>query len=243
VTSESDGAIPGWYGKLPFLGDFASRRLPPEFIRTWDVWLQEVLHATRTSLGEEWLDRYLTMPIWRFVLLPELVEPSGWAGVLMPSVDRVGRQFPLTLAVALPSDEAVAYAVFDGADWFANLEEAALGVLDPAHSPDDLDMALAGRAFTPPRARMLDAAGDGMRRLPSMEAFDVLARAESLRAWALQFGWKGLWWTRGRVDGDPLMLTCPGLPSAHEFGWLLDSRWSQRPSAGSVSAVAEADPS
>ncbi len=107
MTAESSQAIPGWYGKLPHLGDFASRRLPGEFIRTWDVWLQEVLQATRASLGEAWLDCYLTMPIWRFVLLPGLVGPSGWAGVLMPSVDRVGRQFPLTLAVALPSAKPI----------------------------------------------------------------------------------------------------------------------------------------
>ena len=32
------------------------------------------------------------MPIWRFVLLPGLIGSNGWAGVLMPSVDRVGRR-------------------------------------------------------------------------------------------------------------------------------------------------------
>src|SRR5262249_27578155 len=138
VTAESGGAIPGWYGKLPYLGDFASRRLPGEFIRTWDTWLQEVLQATRASLAEEWLDRYLTMPIWRFVLLPGLVEPNAWGGVLMPSVDRVGRQFPLTLAVALPSDGAVAHAVFDSAAWFAHLEHPAPPLLHPPPTPQTL---------------------------------------------------------------------------------------------------------
>ncbi len=231
MTTESSGAIPGWYGKLPSLGDFASRRLPEEFIRTWDTWLQEVLQATRASLREDWLDCYLTMPIWRFVLLPGLVEVSGWAGVLMPSVDRVGRQFPLTLAVALPSDAAAARAVFEGADWFGHLEDAALGVLDPTRSPDDLDRALADHGFAPPEIAEPDGSHGGMRRLPSEEAFELLAKAEALCAWSGQSGWKGLWWTRGRVDGDPLMLTCAGLPTAEEFGWLLQSRWS--PAAGS----------
>jgi type VI secretion system protein ImpM len=226
VTDESSGGVPGWYGKVPYLGDFASRRLPGEFISTWDRWLQEVLQATRASLGDEWLDCYLTMPIWRFVLRPGLVEARGWAGVLMPSVDRVGRQFPLTLAVPLASDAAAAHAVFEGADWFADLEDAALGVLDPTCSPDELELALANRAFTPPQAAEPDGTGAGMRRLPSTEAFELLAKAEALRAWAGQSGWKALWWTRGRVDGDPLMLACSGLPTGEEFGWLLRSRVS-----------------
>jgi type VI secretion system protein ImpM len=111
-------AVPGWYGKLPNLGDFASRRLPDEFIRPWDAWLQEVMLTTRSGLGEAWLDCYLTMPIWRFVLMPGLLGPSGWAGVLMPSVDRVGRQFPLTAAAPLLSYAQAAQAEFTGAGWW-----------------------------------------------------------------------------------------------------------------------------
>ena len=233
MTDESSAASPGWYGKIPYLGDFASRRLPAEFISMWDSWLQEVLHATRANLGERWLDCYLTMPIWRFVLLPGLVEPSGWAGVLMPSVDRVGRQFPLTLAVPLTSDTAVAHAVFDGADWFAGLEDAALAVLDPTRSPDELELALAARTFSSPPASNLEDAGGGVRRLPSTEAFEELVKAAALRAWAGQSGWRALWWTRGRVDGDPLMLTSAGLPTSEEFGWLLVSRVAAEPGPAS----------
>jgi type VI secretion system protein ImpM len=217
-------AMAGWYGKLPGLGDFASRRLPDEFIHAWDAWLQDVLRATRGALGEGWLDCYLTMPIWRFVLLPGLVGPTGWAGVLMPSVDRVGRQFPLTLALSLPSYVAAAHAVFSGGQWLAGLEEAALSALDPTRGPDDLDRALADHGFTPPTIEELDGSGPALRRLSSAGAFEVLAEAEALRAWSRQGGWSGLWWTQGRVDGDPLMLTCAKLPVSEEFAWLLESR-------------------
>src|SRR5206468_3770015 len=126
----AQAVIPGWYGKVPNLGDFASRRLPPAFISAWDGWLQEVLHGSRTALGEAWLDTYLTMPIWRFVLLPGTVGDSGWAGIVMPSVDRVGRAFPLTIAVQLTSCADAACAIFHAGDWFARLEDAALSVLD-----------------------------------------------------------------------------------------------------------------
>jgi type VI secretion system protein ImpM len=226
VTVDSIQVIPGWYGKLPSLGDFASRRLGGDFISAWDAWLQEVIQATRSSSCEDWLDYYLTMPIWRFVLLPGLIGSNGWAGVFMPSVDRVGRQFPLTLVAAISSYTAVAHAVFHGAEWFEGLEATALSVLDRTRGPEELDQSLVDRGFTAPQAADLTAPdGRTLRSLSSAgEGFALVAQTEALRAWARDSGWSGLWWTRGRVDGDPLMLTCAALPTAEEFGWLLQSR-------------------
>jgi type VI secretion system protein ImpM len=71
VTADPHHPIPGWYGKRPSLGDFVTRRLPVEFVTTWDAWLQDVLQATGTALGEGWLDCHLTMPIWRFGSSPD----------------------------------------------------------------------------------------------------------------------------------------------------------------------------
>jgi len=224
VTEELGVAIPGWYGKIPSLGDFATRRLPVEFVKPWDAWLQDVLPAARAVLGEGWLDTYLTMPIWRFALLPGLAGPSGWAGVLMPSVDRVGRHFPLTVAVALPTYAAAAHVVFEGTDWFAGLEDAALDVLDPTRGADDLDSALAQSPLTVGAVPDSDGSVGLLRALSSVEAFGPLAEGEALRAWSESTGWKGLWWTRGRVDGESLMLGCVGLPTAEEFAWLLEGR-------------------
>ena len=223
---DDPNAIPGWYGKVPGLGDFASRRLPAEFIRPWDMWLQEVLQATRGSLGDEWLECYLTMPIWRFALLPGLVGESGWAGVLMPSVDRVGRQFPLTLAAAASSNVALAHAVFESGSWFAGLEDVALGMLDPARTPDDLDRALAACTVTFPEPPEPDGMRGSMRRLPSAEAFESVAKGEALQAWARALAFRTLWWTRGRIDADPLMVVSAELPTAEEFEGLLRSRVS-----------------
>ena len=224
MTQQLGAAIPGWYGKLPSLGDFASRRLPVEFVKAWDACLQEVIAASRDALGERWFDVYLTMPIWRFVFLPGLVTQSGWAGVLMPSVDRVGRQFPLTIAMELPSLATAAFATFEGADWFAGLEEAALAVLDPTRGVDDLDGALVQSVFPAGPAAEHDGAIRSLQALPSVEAFGPLAAGDALRAWSDSTGWRALWWTRGRVDGDSLMLGCASLPNAEEFAWLLESR-------------------
>ena len=85
LTPDSSGvASPpaGWYGKLPVLGDFAQRRLPPEFVEPWDAWLAAGL-ADWQSRDEGWLDQYLAGSTWRFILSPGVIGPSTWAGVLI----------------------------------------------------------------------------------------------------------------------------------------------------------------
>jgi type VI secretion system protein ImpM len=140
LLTEESGA-PGFFGKLPWLGDFVSRRLPHSFIEPWDGWLQAGMAATREALGEAWLARFLTAPIWRF-LLPAGCAGPAMAGVLMPSVDRVGRYFPLTLAVPLPADPP-AEAPLTAATWFDGLEAVALAALDEDVSPEDWEESVA----------------------------------------------------------------------------------------------------
>jgi len=84
----------GLYGKLPAYGDFIFRNLNSSFITPWDEWLQHFISGTQEQIGEGWLDIYLTSPIWRFVLSPGVIDNKMWAGLMMPSVDRVGRYFP-----------------------------------------------------------------------------------------------------------------------------------------------------
>ena len=88
----------GFYGKVPTRGDFVSRRLPWTFVDPWDRWLQGGLACSRDQLGDAWLEVYLTSPVWRFALTPGVCGDAGWIGIVLPSVDRVGRYFPLTVA-------------------------------------------------------------------------------------------------------------------------------------------------
>jgi len=97
----------GFYGKLPCNGDFLQRRVPQEFIDVWDPWLQECIHASREALREDWLNAYLTSPVWRFVLAEGVCGSGAYAGVMLPSVDRVGRYFPLTIVAQLNVDDGV----------------------------------------------------------------------------------------------------------------------------------------
>lgn len=135
-------AAAGWYGKVPFLGDFASRRLPEAFIKPWDNWLQLSLAASRAGTGEGWLDLYLTFPVWRFVMPAGLVGDSCWIGIFLPSVDRVGRCFPLTICEPVACT-ALEQAGLIGIDThLAALEETGIEALD-ATSVDFLEERLA----------------------------------------------------------------------------------------------------
>src|SRR5689334_2400335 len=110
----------GFYGKLPSHGDFLRRRVSDDFVEHWDRWLQDVLVASKNVLGNDWLDIYLTSPVWRFACAAPACGPTSVIGVMAPSVDRVGRYFPLTIVAELP-DESASSAV--GADAFFDAAE------------------------------------------------------------------------------------------------------------------------
>src|SRR5260370_2664306 len=98
----------GFCGKLPARGDFVTAGLPRRFAEAWHDWLQPVLAASRRALGEDWLAAWLEAPIWRFALSPGTCGPDSVLGLWMPSVDRVGRHFPLTFAAVASHSDPVA---------------------------------------------------------------------------------------------------------------------------------------
>ncbi|MEO0912830.1 MAG: type VI secretion system-associated protein TagF, partial [Pseudomonadota bacterium] len=120
----------GAFGKIPALGDFFRIGLPPAFTEPWDAWVQAGLLAAREAFGADWDGHYNSAPIWRFSLAANLAGAKPVQGVIMCSVDRVGRQFPLTLAAQCAEDVTPAEAHFAGADIFAALEAIALDALE-----------------------------------------------------------------------------------------------------------------
>jgi len=142
---------PGWHGKLPSLGDFASRRLDASFIEPWDSWLAAGLLALREAQPEGWLDGYLGSPSWRFLLMPGAMPGAAgaqaWAGVLMPSVDRVGRYFPLTLVQPLHGGPGSTQEMAGLWQWLARLDELARDALFEDWTADRLEEELARMAL------------------------------------------------------------------------------------------------
>lgn len=123
----------GFYGKVPTKGDFVSRRLPQDFINVWSDWHQAGIQASQEQLGEMWSTIALTSPIWRFCISPGPLGANAWAGVMMPSMDKVGRYYPLTLAHII-QPELQQCLVLSSTQWFEQLENLALSAL-----ADDFD--------------------------------------------------------------------------------------------------------
>lgn len=133
--------IAGFYGKLPSHGDFVSRRLPRTFIEAWDQWLQGCIASSNEQLGNDWLDTFLFSPLWRFGLSSGICGDDAWAGVLMPSVDKVGRYFPLTVASKVNANQLKQLFLPD-CGWFEAISQLALSSLEYEFDLQEFDKQL-----------------------------------------------------------------------------------------------------
>lgn len=224
------GELTGWYGKLPSLGDFASRRLSPAFIEAWDDWLATGLGAWREREPASWLAHYLAGPSWRFVLMPGVLPEAGaWAGVLMPSVDKVGRYFPLTLAQPLGPLAAAAVQLQALLDWLQSLDDLALDSLQDDWSVEQLEAGLQGLgpwlqapASSPAQSSMLSPVHLAQPACELRPRAGVAALlADAAREQLLQSLQGKALWLRSDAQGQPVLRITSGLPRATEFSALL----------------------
>lgn len=224
----------GFFGKLVSHGDFVSRRLPESFLQVWDNWLQHGLHASRETLGATWLETYLTSPIWRFALNTGVAGESAWAGVLMPSVDRVGRHFPLTIAASANGQIAMLEWLANEKPWFDQLETLALSSLEADFRLDDFDLALQNIPSLPVRTAIninhLNHSSEqtgwcfSIANLDGLSANLVPVVQDIAQA---SLGAHSMWWTDGSPHISPSVLVCRGLPSALQFNAMLNGCWSE----------------
>jgi type VI secretion system protein ImpM len=199
----------GVFGKLPARRDYVQHGLPPRLMQLIDPWLQSALAESRRALGDAWLDNWLLAPIWRFWLGPGLAG-APVLGALMPSVDGVGRYFPLCVLgtfAAAPPPELDAQE-----EWFAAVETLLLGVLAEGASYEAL---LAGLDALPaPRGARATALGDG----------GVQGAFTALRAAALGdfYEHATCWWVPAPEGGGrPRALLRRGLPPPAEFASMI----------------------
>lgn len=229
----------GFYGKLPSHGDFLRRRVGEPFTAAWDPWLQECLAASRATLGERWVELYLTSPVWRFACAPGVAGDAPLLGALAPSVDRVGRFFPLTIVAELPRDVSIVSAALDAQSFFEHATALLVDTFDAELVDFDAfdrrvaDLVAPLAAVRVPTEVMLesDAAallGDGMTgtwQIPiggSDRLAEPLLQLAALRL-AASFGPMSLWWTEGSAHVDPTCLVARGLPSPDGYAAMLDA--------------------
>lgn len=233
VTLERDTPGPGFFGKLPDRGDFIARWLPRRFIDAWDAWLQGCIAISQSQMGSAWEDSYMTSPIWRFALPARLVTGAedgfgAVGGVLMPSVDRVGRCYPLTLAAMTTGGCVAALPPLN--DWYDRMERAALSALDDGTTLERFERTVLeitmppsdvlGSSAGPEVAGAYDGAGAVALRFGCSDGRpDYPGLLDHLLAERL--GSYSLWWTAGSDRIEPTTLVFDGLPEAARFTELL----------------------
>ena len=231
----------GFYGKLPCRGDFLQRRAPQDFVDVWDAWLQESLHETRKRLGEAWLDTYLTGPVWRFALSAGVCGENAYIGILVPSVDRVGRYFPLTVVARLESHECLLAVACASGGWFEAAESLVLDALEAeALDFDTFDEQIAllrerldteGAAESLRLLRLLESSpfpADFNRwqiPLPAVLSLQNAVNALAHRELSRLLTPLATWWTEGSNTVAASWLCTRGLPDVSGSVALLTGDW------------------
>jgi len=222
----------GLFGKLPAHGDFIMRNLPSAFIHAWDEWMQHYIAGTKEQMGEEWLDIYLTSPIWRFVFSSGVIDENVWAGIMLPSVDRVGRYYPFSIAAQLPNVinpfEFIAMQTL----WFESIENLALLGLNGDIQIDGLVKELDNielnytslynnqkATFEQPA---LQVNMDFEEQLPvSVYCYMLDPMCQKM------FSSYGVWTTSGSERINPCMFISQGLPALKNAPAMMNGNWQE----------------
>jgi type VI secretion system protein ImpM len=239
----------GFFGKLPVLGDFLIRRLGSDFLTPWDLWLQQGMTAARTQLGASWTQYYQSAAPWRFALEAGACGPQAVIGVWMAGSDRVGRQFPMTIACALPSERGALETATAADAWFAAAEALATDGVGGQLAAEQFDAevgALAGvlestaLAFAP--AADLDACAQYLRahgafRLPLTPGGFGAALNGMCAAQLARFAPPlAAFWCES-TTAEPTLYASRGLPAP-----LLWAEWLRLPRVATSTLLAAAPP-
>lgn len=141
-----------WYGKLPSAADFVGRRMPHALETEWDTWIRAGLDQLRHDGGHRWQERFVDCPAWFFIR--PLQNGSLAAGAIAPSIDRVGRYYPVTI-MALSHQGAPTFAKdAQVSRFFLGLLNAIIEARRIPLTPEQLDdrLAVIPSPFVAPRA-------------------------------------------------------------------------------------------
>ncbi|GAB1269905.1 type VI secretion system-associated protein TagF [Aurantivibrio infirmus] len=233
MDKQPDSESCGMFGKIPQQADFISHHLPTEFTEYWHGWLQSSLSVSKEQLGDTWLDYYLTSPVWRFAIMPNIITSQAISGVLMPSVDEVGRYFPLSIAHI--GNHQVWAANLHGEEWYQSLENVALHALNENVPYSDFvghfEALEPARFEAMPKYQALSSVHSNNRNQAIMKPENCSANNLALsllaNAYKRLLGNHSLWWTEGSEQVDPCLIISADLPDAGQFAAMLDGDWQK----------------
>lgn len=222
----------GLYGKLPSHGDFVHRNLPAKFINTWDEWLRHFVSSSQELMGEQWLDVYLTSPIWRFVLSAGIIDENHWAGIVLPSVDQVGRYYPFSIVMPLTAAISPFEFISVNNSWFEQIEELALQALDGQLSLEEvISMTKQQKSILPmaycKTGERIQSNGSVQINFQYSEELPANVYPHLLDSLlSSKVGAYSVWSSTGSESVAPCLVSATGLPSSRQIPAMMDGNWA-----------------
>ncbi|MGH1485288.1 MAG: type VI secretion system-associated protein TagF [Cellvibrionaceae bacterium] len=222
----------GLFGKIPQQSDFVSHHLPESFIEYWHKWLQSSMSISHEQLGEDWLQRYIISPIWHFAIMPNVAHEKAILGVVIPSVDEVGRYFPLTIAHT--GDHDIWSAYLHGDEWYNTAEKVALMTLADETTYSNLIGELESLPIPEFEALPAYTTQASMHVFKGNQLFSQTEKSKNdlvlsllPKAYQQRFGNHSLWWTKGSETVDSCLAISTNLPDPGQFAAMLDGDWQK----------------
>lgn len=219
------------FGKVQTRRDFIAVATPRAFLSAWEPWLQNAVAASREALRDEWTTAFLSAPIWRFWLGSDIAG-TATVGAIMPSMDGVGRYFPLTFAACAEDGATFDPPEVDARDdWFDRVETYLLATLG-IHEHDALLAAFA--RIAPPDARPRKAAWPDV----AFDDYDVVRVEAGARTFEQCFALtrsadpdrayssSSFWWTAGGEGYPPRAFAARRLPAPFVFAHMLTGEFA-----------------
>ena len=127
-----------WFGKLPSAGDFVGRRMPHAMESEWDQWMRAGLDQLRHEGGANWQESFVQCPMW-FFITPTQTRGGLAAGAIAPSIDRVGRYYPIVVMTLSSPDSPKLAGDGQIAQYFAEVRQAIVDARRVPLQPPELD--------------------------------------------------------------------------------------------------------
>lgn len=167
------------FGKTPGMGDFLRVGSAGRAGECFDEWIQQGLAQAEARRGPGWTEAYGNGAPWAFIFRPpRSVGTQGLVGVMQPSVDSVGRRYPLVVCAAAPCRVPWPHVLPLA---FGDFLDGAVSVLlDPAARTSAAHMHAALARVPPPALHHADL---------SARDYEVWAASTPLRqAWSILYG-------------------------------------------------------
>lgn len=198
--------------------------MPRALLAPFEGFLSDGMGQARLDLGEEFAGDYLVMPAWRFWIGPACFGHAA-LGALVPSVDWVGRHFPLAILAVAPEGRGFEHPMVDPAGPVLKAIEARLMAALGAETGAPFDGAAITAGLEPPA---LLQTGNGAGELREAEngvpsdgaeatALDALLRGACLGDYRRLAAGRSYFWTAGPGGVRPALFVRSGLPAPADF--------------------------